>query len=362
MPLEIKQLPKSEVEITGEVSSEEFSKFWEKAVKDASKSIKVPGFRPGKAPEQVLLDKIGDRAILDKAAEMALQDIYPRIIQEKKLEVIGHPQASITKISKGGPLGFKFQTAVLPEIKLPENYKEIAKKIADQKEIIVVEDKEVNDSLEYLRKSRKKKDLSAEALPDRQAGSAKAGEDVLPELNDEFAKNVGEFKTLEELKSTLKKNLQSEKEFKYKEKKKLEMLDAVLKSSEMEIPDVLISSEKNKMLYDLKANIEGMGMKWEDYLTHLKKKEEEILDGMNEDALRRVKYGLLLQHLSKIFKTEVSEKEIEDKIKELGLDKKEGVNPEGIEGIDSERIKDYAYGIIRNEKIFSFLEGVGGSV
>ncbi len=336
MSLEIKQLPKSEVEISGEIPAEEFSKFWPKAVADMSKDVSIPGFRPGKIPEKVLVDKIGESAILEKSAEMALQGVYGEILKEKKIEAIGYPKANITKIAKGEALGYKFITAVLPEVTLPENYKEVAGKVAKKEEKITVEEKEVDDSIEYLRKTRVKgpanKDDKAE----------------LPELNDDFAKTVGKFKTLDELREAIKKNLKAEKEFKFKEKKRLEMLDAVLKETKMEIPDILIESEKSKMLSELKGNILNMGLKWEDYLAQLKKKEEELLEGWTEDALRRIKYGMILRHLSKALDIKVEDSEVEEEIKKFNLPEENKV--------DKNKISDYAYGVIRNEKIFKLLE------
>ena len=202
MSLEIKQLPKSEVEITGEISAEEFSSFWPKAIKELSKNVSIPGFRPGKIPEKILIEKVGEGAVLEKAANMALQNIYPKILQEKKIEAIGSPIATITKIARGSSLGFKFKTAILPGIKLVEDYKEIAEKIARKKEEVKIEEKEVSDSIEYIKKMKDKH-------PDKET----------PEINDELRENI-------------RKNLQAEKEHKQKEKKRLEILGAILKKSD----------------------------------------------------------------------------------------------------------------------------------
>jgi len=328
--LEIKELPKSEIEITSEISGEEFSKFWPKAVGELSKNVSLPGFRPGKIPEKILVEKVGEGAVLEKAAEMALQDVYPKIVQEKKLEVVGPPRVTITKIAKGSVLGFKFQSAVLPKIKLSENFKRVALDVFKKKEEVKVEDKEIDDSLEYLRKARAKND-----------------QDKVIGLDDDFARSVGDFKTLVELRETLRKNIQTEKEFKLKEKKQLEALDAILEESQMEVPDILIDAEKNKMLQDIKANITNMGLKWEDYLKHIKKEEKELLEGWADDALKKVKYGLLLSQLAKELKIEITESEIESKIKEFKI--------KDTTKVDQRSLRDYAYGIIRNEKIFQIL-------
>lgn len=328
--LEIKKLPKSQIEIIGEIPAEEFAKYWPKAIKKLSEGVSLPGFRPGKIPEKIFIEKIGEKAVLEESAEMALADVYIKIIKEKKIEAIGRPAATVMKISKNGPLGFKFQTAILPEIKFPDNYKEIAKKIVDKKEEIVVDEKEIDASLEYLRKTRTGKD-GAE----------------LPALDDEFAKSVGEFKTLAELRDVLKKNTLLEKEMKNKEKKRIEMMSSILDKSEFEVPEILVESEKRHMFEETKARIEGMGLKWEDYLSHLKKKEEELLNDWTEDALKRVKYGLFLEQMSKFLKVEISDEEINKEIEKHTAANKE---------IGEDRLRNYLYGIMRNEKVFSAME------
>ncbi|MDO8676326.1 MAG: trigger factor [Candidatus Azambacteria bacterium] len=338
MQIEIKKLPKSEIEITGELPAEEFMKFWQKAVKELASEVRIHGFRQGNVPENILVERIGDRAVLDRAAELSVRETYYNIAEEHKLDVIGHPHVSITKIAKSSPLGFKIQTAVLPEFCLPENFKEIANKMNSQKEIIEVTQKEIEETLEQLRKMRAQKP------------------EELPALDDEFAKIVGKFDTLDELKNAVKENLKLEKENHLKEKKRLEIMDSILKEIELSIPATLIDGEKMRMLSEFKSSLENMGLKWEDYLAHLKKTdlsaealakaEEEILNGWSDEAEKRCKYGLLLKKLADELKIEVSDAEIEEKI---AVSRVEG-------DIAQERLKDYIYGIIKNEKILKFLE------
>lgn len=329
MSIEIKKLKKSEIEITGEISADKFLECYKKAANNLSKKVKAPGFRPGKVPESIALDKIGEHAVLDTAAEMALRDEYARIIEENKLQVIGPPHITITKMAKGDSLGYKLVTAVVPDIVLPENYRELAFKIMNKKEEVSVTEEEVKQSIDQLIKMR----------TDKETGKA-------PELNDEFAKSVGKFETAQELKDTIKKNLQIEKEYKNEERKKIESLEVILKKIEVEVPEILINSEKDKMLAGMKDNILSMGLKWEDYLAHLKKEEKDILDGFNEEAVKRVKYGLLLSYLEKDLKIEVTKEEAEAEFSKLQ------VSSGGNENLDKEQIMNYIYGVLRNDKIF----------
>jgi trigger factor len=143
----------------------------------------------------------------------------------------------------------------------------------------------------------------------------------------------------------------NEKKTKEKEKKRIKILDKIIKEIKTEIPEVLIESEKNKLLNEAKFNVEQMGLEWNKYLEHLKKTEEEILKEMDNDAVKRVKYGLILNEISTKEKINVSQQELEtetDKMAEFY--KKSGHN------LDREKIKSYVYGILSNEKIFKFLE------
>lgn len=107
--MEIKLLPESEIEITGEISASDFMACQEDAIKEFSD-----------------IEKAGEPALLEKIALVALQKEYPKIISRYKIKAIGRPEIFITKIAKDNPLGFKIKTAVLPEIDLPD-YKKIAK-------------------------------------------------------------------------------------------------------------------------------------------------------------------------------------------------------------------------------------------
>ncbi len=127
--IEIKLLPGSKVEIAGEISAGDFMNCKDRAVKDISGEIKIDGFRPGSAPEKILLEKIGEPAILERMVIVALQKEYPKIIAEHKIKAIGRPEIVIAKITKDNPLAYKIKTSVMPEIELPD-YKKITKEVS----------------------------------------------------------------------------------------------------------------------------------------------------------------------------------------------------------------------------------------
>jgi trigger factor len=150
---EIKKLPKSEVQIHFEVSAEEFAKYFDKALSHLKGHVKMDGFRKGKVPADMIEQRVGSENVLMEAGDLAVKDVYPKFIEGERLEPIGDPEVKIVKIAKGSEFVFELTVTILPEVKLPD-YKEIASKIKGKD--VVVDEKEIQETLEYLQKSRAK--------------------------------------------------------------------------------------------------------------------------------------------------------------------------------------------------------------
>ncbi len=153
MKTEIKKLDKSQIEIDFELTKEEFDKHFERALSHLKEHVKVDGFRKGKVPPAMVEEKIGPENVLMEAGDLAVKETYPAFIEKEKLEPIGDPEVSVVKIAKGSEFVFKVKVTILPEITLPD-YKEIASKIKGKE--IFVDEKEIQDTLDYLQKSRAK--------------------------------------------------------------------------------------------------------------------------------------------------------------------------------------------------------------
>ena len=130
--IKIKKLPEGEVEIEAEVEAEILKNFREKALASIQKEAALPGFRKGHVPEKMLIERVGEMHVLEEAAKLALEKIYPTILIHEKIDAIGRPEITITKLALGNNLAFKATTAVLPPFNLPD-YKSIAQKILSGK-------------------------------------------------------------------------------------------------------------------------------------------------------------------------------------------------------------------------------------
>ena len=93
----------------------------------------------------------------------------------------------------------------------------------------------------------------------------------LPELNDEFVKSLGPFKDVVDFKEKLRENIKLEKENSQKEKTRLKIMEAIIEESTLEVPELLIKIEVDKIIYRMESDVTQMGLKFEEYLKHLKK-------------------------------------------------------------------------------------------
>lgn len=420
MKVTIQKQPKSQVELTVEVTPKELDPYLDQAASNLSKDTNISGFRPGKAPRNLVEQKVGVFKVYEEAANLALPKTYTKALIDNDIEAIGPPQIKLEKLAPGNPMVYKANVSVLPEIDLPDY-----KKIKVKKKEIKVEDKQIEATLKELQKSRAKiKTVKREAqkgdrvevdfktylnkvpvengesknhpltlgqgyfvpgfedkLLGMKEGEEKeftlrfpkeyhqkhlADKDVdfkvkmnlvqeveLPEINDEFAQSLGKFKDLKALKDQLKDNLKVEMETKEKSRLEMKIIDEIASQVEIEIPEVLLEAEHNKMIQELKGMIEAQGGKFENYLKSVKKTEEELKEQFKEQAEKRVKIGLILRTIAKKEDIKISDQEIEEE-RQKTL-KTYQWNKEIMEKIQTDDYKEYAKGLIRNRKVFELL-------
>lgn len=174
----------------------------------------------------------------------------------------------------------------------------------------------------------------------------------LPELDDEFAKDVSEFDTLDELKKSIKDRLDKE----YADKQKYETEEAVIKAvvenMKVEIPSGMIETEVDNMIRDIESRLSYQGLKLEQYLQMLGKTEEDIRKEYEPQATEAVKSRLMLEAVIKAEKIEANIEEVDEKIKEMA---KNYGKENDEEFLKNENVRNYIEDGIKNEKAVDFL-------
>ncbi len=176
---------------------------------------------------------------------------------------------------------------------------------------------------------------------------------VLPEIILPDYKKIALNARLKE-EFAVKEDAKDEEMEKIRQTKRMKILEAISDATEIDIPDILVRTEKEKMLAELKASIENIGMKWEDYMSQIQKTEDDLRKEWQKDAIRRIRYGLILRELGDRENIQVSAEEADADVEKIL--KQLSIAGSGASDIDTDYLKGYTYGMIRNEKVFNFLE------
>jgi len=346
----VRKLPKNEIEIEGELETDLFEAYYPPALKKIGENLKIDGFRKGKIPEGVLQSNVPEISVLEEMAQMALNEHYPKILEKEKIDAIGRPEISITKLARKNPLGFKIKTAVLPQIKLPD-YKNIAKKvisgITDKEKDTAVSDEDVENTIMDIRKSRAPKVHMKEGGKENKKDKKEELPEELPVFDDAFVQALGPFKDVEDFKTKLRENIKLEKENQTKERTRLKVIDKIIDDTSIEVPEILVQVELDKILYKMESDISQMGLKFEDYLKHLNKTRENLRGDFRMDGEKKAKLALILNEIAKVEKITAEPELVAKEVAHI---------LEHYKDADPERAQMHAENVLTNEKIFKFLE------
>jgi len=264
MKTEVKKLDSSKVEINIEVSGDLVKNKFEDVFKKIIAEAKVPGFRPGNAPRDIIEKNFSAHAHEQVLKEL-IPEIYGEAVKKDALDVIDYPEISEVKLDRSS-LSFKATVEISPEIKL-KNYKGIK---LDYKKIEVSSD-EVKRNLDSLKESRK-----AESI------------------DDNFAKGLG-YPDLAELEKALEKQIFLQKERQQREKIESGIVDKILSETDFKLPQSLLKRQVQDMLRRAKVDLAMKGLPRE----KIDEQENEMIKALEPEAEKQVRVYLVLAEIAK---------------------------------------------------------------
>lgn len=328
----VKKLEGSKAELAGEVPFSEIEPHQAAALAHIIEHLEMPGFRKGHVPADIARKQVGDIALLEEAVEHYIADLYPALLVEHKLDAIGRPQVAITKLAPGNPVGLTITTYLFPEIKLPD-YKKLASGV-HKEAAAPVTDEEVTKAIDAVRQSHS-------TLKDAE------GKPILPEVTDAWVKELGPFENVAQFKEKLREHLTKEKEQSVKEKRRAGIIDAILEKTDIDMPQIFVEAELEKMLGQMKEDVKRFGMTYEQYLERLNKKEEDIREDFKAEAAKRAKLQLTLNAIAEKESVTVPAEEIKHEAEHILAQFKDA---------DRERVHIYVESVLKNAKVLSLLE------
>ncbi|MBA2324445.1 MAG: trigger factor [Pseudonocardiales bacterium] len=373
----VEQLSPTRVRIIVEVPFDELKPNFDRAYRKLAQQVKIPGFRPGKAPARVLENRLGRGVVLDEVVNEAIQTKYSEAVSTEEVRPLSRPDIEVTQIEDGVSLAFTAEVDVRPEFTLPDpagievtvdavevtdddvteqldglrirfgTLTDVDRPAANDDYVVInlsatVDSQEVPEAdttgLSYQIGSGGLLEGIDEALTGLSAGESAtftatlvAGKFVdreadvlaavtavkhreLPEADDEFAQLASEFDTLEELTADLRDRVGKAKRGLQATQARDKVLDELLERTEIPLPDSVLGAEVDVRQHDAIHAFDHDEERFVQWLAEQGKSRAEFDASAREEAERSVKTQLLLDAVADAEKVVVSDVELTQQI------------------------------------------------
>ena len=300
----------------------------------------MPGFRKGKVPENIVREHINEIELLEDIARDTFEDAIKEIINDQNISIIGAPEATITKIALKSPVSFIVRLPLYPKITLP-NYKEISEKIIKGTKNENVTEKEIDDAIKNLQNM-----MVSQEKQNSEKNKETEIKSLKPEITEEFIKQFGDFKNVEEFKAEIKRQLEHEKKINQKEVTREKIIDKIIESSKINLPELLVNEELYNFIEERDQELEKAKISLEDYLKQIKKTEKELEEEERKLIENRLKLSFVFTEIRKQEKIEATKEEIEKYVEQL---------KQQYPKRNEEELKHTAEAYIIQEKLFEIL-------
>lgn len=390
MKIDVQPLEDHQVSITAEVEAEQMNSYMQRAARSISRRTKIPGFRPGKAPFEMVKRFVGEEALQQQAVEEMIDEVYPKVLEESNVTPGG--MGSLKEIVSINPPKFIFVVPLEPTVDLGD-YKSVR---ADYN-LEPVKDSDVDEFIQRLLRNSataqpadhpaKSGDLvyvkfsgtikklaegeNADVFPERpaqfllgddvvqnrnwpfpgftdkldgksegdkftvkhkypkdDADSSLAGKDVefnievqsvkelvLPELTDEFAQSMGQFQTVDDLRNTVRTQLEANKKEETDSKFFDEVSKKIAAGATVKYPPQMLNEEVEHMMEHLQGDLARQGLEMDAYLKIIKKdKDAYIEEEVKPIARERIINSLIMDEIARKEDVKLSETDYQQAI------------------------------------------------
>ncbi|MGZ4510367.1 MAG: trigger factor [Mycobacterium sp.] len=389
----VEQLSPTRVRINVEVPFAELEPDFQRAYRELAKQVRLPGFRPGKAPAKLLEARFGREALLDQVVNEALPARYGQAVVDSEVQPLGQPDIEVTNKEYGEELAFTAEVDVRPKIELPD-----LGALTISVDPIEVNDEDVDAELQSLRArfgtltgvdrpvatgDFVSIDLSATINGEEVPGAAAqglshevgtgrliaglddalvglsvdesreftaqlaagehAGQDAqvtvtvksikqreLPEPDDEFAQLASEFDTIEELRSNLRDQVGQVKRAQQADQIRNAALDALLEQVDVPLPEAIVQAQYDSTVHDALHSLNHDEAKLEEVLAGQGKTREQFETETRTAAETDVRRQLLLDALADELQVQVGQDDLTERL--VATSRQYGIEPQQLLG------------------------------
>lgn len=379
MKVQSEKTGQGEYTLTIEVEPDRVQKALRKAARELSKRARIPGFRPGKAPYPVVERFLGKDYVYNEAVNVMGESVYKDALDEVKLEPYAQAQIDIaqmeplvlkavvpvTPIVEMGD--YRSIRVMEPEIvfdasEVDKTLQQIREKHGTWKPVdrpaqlgdqVTIDLKGQVDGRTVINQTSRRTEVQEEMFPQGLAEHLRgmvAGQEIdydytypaddpnpqlagktvsfhlmvlqvsekeLPALDDELAKTVGEYETLDDLRHEVEERLTSKQKMERQEKLETEILEKLAAMSSLEYPPVALEREVDFHVQEYRRMIEQQGFAWESYLKSSGKTEDQLREEVRPDAEKTLRESLLLQKVAEEEGIEVKLEDVDAEIERM---------------------------------------------
>ena len=317
---QIQRLTNSLVEVTITAPWVDISPRFSEVVSKVSQDLELPGFRKGQAPLEMVEQKAPSQ-IQQEFLKVVMPQALVEALSGSDVVPIDYPQYQIVNYAKGSDLTFKARVTERPKVSVGD-YKAIK---ASKPEIKIVTDEEVQKIIDDLFKRWQAKNPLPQAAPSTPPQGSAGSMSFVPQdpssmesssTNDDFAKAMGA-QSLDELKKKIKEDLSAEAKYNNELDYEENILQEVEKITTVDLPEVLIQDELNRMLVSLQRRVADMGLLLEDYLKGQGKTLEGIKSEWRPQAEKNVRMELGLAEVARMENVSISDEELQAEIDKI---------------------------------------------
>ena len=368
---QIEELPENRVRLTVQVPSHDVHHAFEHATSDLAERVKIPGFRKGKVPHQVLVQKIGRDRIATEAVESHIGGWFWNAASQTRVRPVAQPEYDFElpasdredwEFTATFPVQAKPELpdwtqlevgAVEPEVPEELVQGELDALRATVAELVPVEGRAVGEDdtvvvdlvsaggetrRDYVvelgrgavvdeieqnvvgMSAGDTKEIDFELADDSKQTVAvtvkEIKERVLPELDDELARSSSEFDTLDELRADIEERLRAQIAEEVEAQFRAEVVDALVEASNVEASGPLVEARMRELLRGLQRQVEARGVQLETYLAMTGQRPEDLVARLGQEAARSVARELVLEAAADKLDIRVEDAEIEELVRE----------------------------------------------
>lgn len=312
MKTSVKKLPKSQVELTFFLDPEKLEAERQITFDKLADQVKVPGFRPGRAPRKMIEERINPSAPMQQALDVVLNAAYQEVLKEHDIVPVANPEVNIESVDYSKPIEVKAVVQVRPEAKIGDYTK-----IKAKKEVADVTEERLNETMQTIferatnaanQPSHSHDDDNTLLDADGQPLKSQAKPDK--QMDDEWAKTLGA-KDLADLRSQVQADLESAEKYEAEQKWQDQVLEALIDMTKADLPEAFIEDEIARMGATFEQQLQSMNISMQDYLTQAGKTKEEIEAQWRPQAEKQAMLEVALAEVAKQADIQIEDKEVD---------------------------------------------------